>query len=85
MHKRWNDEHLIWDPEVHGNQTKLTFSTLNVWTPDIVLFNSAEIIDTLERESTLIEVSHTGIARWMFPNMLRSYCSVDIKLFPFDK
>jgi hypothetical protein len=52
---------------------------------DIVLFNSAEIEFSSQRESVLIEVSYNGIVRWMFPNILKSYCPVDIKFFPFDK
>ncbi len=33
----------------------------------------------------MVEVSFNGTINWMFPELLRSYCPVDIRYFPFDK
>ncbi len=52
---------------------------------DIVLFNSADVAYSTQRDNYLITVSSDGFVMWMFPDILRSYCRVDIKYFPFDK
>jgi hypothetical protein len=38
-----------------------------------------------QRDNYLIDVQSTGTVFWMFPDILRSYCRVDIKYFPFDR
>jgi hypothetical protein len=50
-----------------------------------VLFNSADISYSSQRESFLLEADYTGQVRWMFPDILKSYCELDIRFFPFDR
>lgn len=38
-----------------------------------------------QRDNYLIDVRNDGTVLWMFPDILRSYCRVDIKYFPFDR
>ena len=52
---------------------------------DIVLFNSADVAYSTQRDNYLIDVKSDGAVMWMFPDILRSYCRVDIKYFPFDR
>ena len=52
---------------------------------DIVLFNSADVAYSTQRDNYLIDVQSDGSVMWMFPDTLRSYCRVDIKYFPFDR
>ncbi len=61
------------------------FSSKDIWTPDIVLFNSADVAYSTQRDNYLIDVKNDGSVLWMFPDILRSYCRVDIKYFPFDR
>jgi hypothetical protein len=60
-------------------------SSKDIWTPDIVLFNSADVAYSTQRDNYLIDVKSNGSIFWMFPDILRSYCKVDIKYFPFDR
>lgn len=83
--QKWYDEHLVWDPEEFDNQTRLVLSSKDIWTPDIVLFNSADVAYSTQRDNYLIDVRSDGLVTWMFPDILRSYCRVDIKYFPFDQ
>jgi nicotinic acetylcholine receptor len=83
--KKWKDEHLVWDPEEFDNQTRMVLSSKDIWTPDIVLFNSADVAYSTQRDNYLIDVASDGTVTWMFPDILRSYCRVDIKYFPFDR
>jgi hypothetical protein len=49
------------------------------------LFNSASIELSNQRDNYLIQVQHTGLATWSFPDIYQSYCSVNVRHFPFDK
>lgn len=81
----WIDELLTWDPKEHGNLQHLVVQSHQIWTPDIVLFNSADVAYSTQRDNFLIDVQYDGTTTWMFPDVLKSYCKVDIKYFPFDK
>ncbi|RNA21153.1 neuronal acetylcholine receptor subunit alpha-10-like [Brachionus plicatilis] len=81
---QWYDEFLQWDPLEYMNQTNLAFTARDVWTPDIVLFNSADIAYSTQRDNYLLDIQYDGNVRWIFPDLLRSYCAVDIRFFPFD-
>jgi hypothetical protein len=52
---------------------------------DIVLFNSADVLYSADRQNYLIDVHNSGKVTWIFPEKLRSHCSVNIEYFPFDK
>jgi hypothetical protein len=30
---KWMDEHLIWNPEDYGNQSRIVLSSHDIWTP----------------------------------------------------
>lgn len=66
-------------------KTKYKINIFIFFIKDIVLFNSADFAYSTQRDYYLIEVKHDGLVMWMFPDILRSYCKVDIKYFPFDR
>ncbi|CAF0881176.1 unnamed protein product [Rotaria sordida] len=82
---KWQDEHLQWLPSEYNDQHRTVFSVGEIWTPDIVLFNSAEVAYSQQREHYLLTVHWNGTVEWVFPDVFRSYCDVVITYFPFDK
>ncbi|CAF1246292.1 unnamed protein product [Adineta steineri] len=82
---KWQDEHLRWTPSDFNYQNRTVFSAREIWTPDIVLFNSAEVAYSQQREHYLLTVHWNGTVEWVFPDVFRSYCDVVITYFPFDK
>lgn len=80
---KWQDEHLRWSPSYYKNQTRTVFSAREIWTPDIVLFNSADVAYSQQREHYLLSVHSNGTVEWVFPDVFRSYCDVMITYFPF--
>ncbi|CAF3506938.1 unnamed protein product [Rotaria socialis] len=82
---KWQDEHLHWLPSEYNYQNRTVFSANEIWTPDIVLFNSAEVAYSQQREYYLLIVHWNGTVEWVFPDVFRSYCDVVITYFPFDK
>jgi len=84
----WTDENLVWDPKNYSNIKSANFLPSEIWTPDIVLYNSADsrgrgILDTSMQ--TNIIVTSKGECSWFCPLILETECSVDIKYFPFDR
>lgn len=51
---------------------------------DIVLFNNAESLLSLTRFNYLVELHSNGSLVWNFEDLLKSYCEVNIRYFPFD-
>ncbi|CAF0721439.1 unnamed protein product [Rotaria sordida] len=82
---KWQDEHLRWIPSEYNDQNRTVFSALEIWTPDIVLFNSADVAYSQRREHYLLTVHWNGTVEWVYPDVFRSYCDVVITYFPFDK
>ena len=82
---KWQDEHLRWSPSEYTDQNRTVFSAREIWTPDIVLFNSADVAYSQQREHYLLSVHWNGTVEWVFPDVFRSYCDVVITYFPFGK
>ncbi|CAF1128213.1 unnamed protein product [Adineta steineri] len=82
---KWQDEHLRWIPSDYNDQNRTVFATREIWTPDIVLFNSADVAYSQQREHYLLTAHYNGTVEWVFPDVFRSYCDVVITYFPFDK
>lgn len=53
---RWHDAFLVWNPENYDNITETRLPWDKVWTPDIVLYNSAGDGEQGREMRTLIEV-----------------------------
>ncbi|XP_065061780.1 neuronal acetylcholine receptor subunit alpha-7-like [Rhopilema esculentum] len=84
----WKDENLVWDPKNYSDIKSANFLPKEIWTPDIVLYNSADnrgrgILET--SMTTNIIVSSDGSCSWFCPLILETECGVDIKYFPFDR
>ena len=38
--QRWSDEYLTWEPEEYGNMTVIKLPQHQIWTPDLMLYNT---------------------------------------------
>nr|AWJ68162.1 putative nicotinic acetylcholine receptor 11 [Hirudo verbana] len=80
---RWWDYKLGWNKSDYGGIESIRLSPNNIWTPDILLYNSAdEKIDS--KFYTNIVVHHDGYCEWIPLGLFISACSIDIQWFPFD-
>lgn len=80
----WNDYKLRWNPGEYGGVDNIRVPWDKIWTPDILLYNSAdEDIDS--KFPVNVIVSHDGDCKWMPLGIYVSSCSIDIKWFPFDE
>ncbi|XP_031564058.1 neuronal acetylcholine receptor subunit beta-4-like [Actinia tenebrosa] len=87
IRQRWKNELMVWNSiQYEGvNETRLDPQT--VWTPDIVLYNSAdsESNSGVEKFKTRVIVGSDGSSAWYSPAIYITTCELDITYFPFDQ
>ncbi|KAI1730908.1 neurotransmitter-gated ion-channel transmembrane region domain-containing protein [Ditylenchus destructor] len=81
---QWIDYKLNWDPDKFNNIKKLHIPSDQIWIPDIILYNNADGEPHISIMSDAI-VYHTGLVVWKPPSIYKSFCTIDIEYFPFDK
>ncbi|CAF1158999.1 unnamed protein product [Rotaria sordida] len=78
----WNDYSLKWQPEEFGNIQTLRIPSTQIWTPDILLYNSAdEKFDTTMKVNAVVQ--YNGDVLYVPPILFKSICSFNIAAFPF--
>ncbi|XP_062332537.1 neuronal acetylcholine receptor subunit alpha-7-like isoform X1 [Osmerus eperlanus] len=79
----WTDAYLSWNPEQYPGVQNLRFPSSQIWTPDILLYNSAdERFDATFHTNVLVNAS--GYCQYIPPGILKSTCYIDVRWFPFD-
>ena len=75
----WDDDYLIWDPELYDGLSRVELPPSKIWTPDIVLFNDAtgSFSDSLVKDNPLLVVTNEGHVRWIPPIVVKSLCDFD--------
>uniref|UniRef100_A0A8C8JZQ2 Neuronal acetylcholine receptor subunit alpha-7 n=1 Tax=Oncorhynchus tshawytscha TaxID=74940 RepID=A0A8C8JZQ2_ONCTS len=79
----WFDHYLQWNQSEYPGVKNLRFTTDQVWTPDILLYNSADD-DFDSTFKTNVLVNSSGFAEYLPPGIFMSTCNVDVRWFPFD-
>ncbi|CAF1268431.1 unnamed protein product [Adineta ricciae] len=78
----WYDYSLQWKPEDFGNIQTIRLPSTRVWTPDIILYNSAD--DNFEGTiKTNLVVQSNGSILFVPPGIFKSICTFNIASFPF--
>jgi len=80
---RWVDEFMQWDPDEFGGIQQIVMPWKEVWTPDIVLVNTA-VTDVGERPADVM-VNYQGGVFWSPHRMYWSACMIDVTNFPYDR
>uniref|UniRef100_A0A8C1P0B3 Neuronal acetylcholine receptor subunit alpha-7 n=1 Tax=Cyprinus carpio TaxID=7962 RepID=A0A8C1P0B3_CYPCA len=79
----WTDVYLSWNPDNYPGVQTLRFPSNQIWTPDILLYNSAdERFDATFHTNVLVNAS--GSCQYIPPGILKSTCYIDVRWFPFD-
>ncbi|XP_076864248.1 cholinergic receptor, nicotinic, alpha 11 isoform X1 [Brachyhypopomus gauderio] len=83
LNMRWYDHYLQWNQSEYPGVKNLRFTTDQIWTPDILLYNSAdEEFDSTFKTNVLVNSS--GYCNYLPPGIFMSTCNVDVRWFPFD-
>ena len=83
----WNDYRLKWNSS-YWNTSRIIFNSDPemdnlLWTPDIYLYNTAELPMEQLKNSRVIVYS-SGDIIWSRPGLLKSTCKFDLSYYPFD-
>eukprot|EP00794_Sanderia_malayensis_P009233 gene9232-10207_t len=83
---RWYDPRLKWNRAEHNGTKYLNFPSTSIWTPDIMLHNTAvqESVDSGDLYKAKVRVKNDGLVDWMSPLTIQASCSLNIRWFPFD-
>ncbi|KAJ0000446.1 hypothetical protein NQD34_012288 [Periophthalmus magnuspinnatus] len=83
MDVQWYDHYLKWNQSDYPGVKNLRFTPDQIWTPDILLYNSAhDKFDATFKTNVLVNSS--GFCEYLPPGIFVSTCSVDVRWFPFD-
>ncbi|TKS82100.1 Neuronal acetylcholine receptor subunit alpha-7 [Collichthys lucidus] len=83
MDVQWYDHYLQWNQSEYPGVKNLRFTADQVWTPDILLYNSAhDKFDATFKTNVLVNSS--GFCEYLPPGIFISTCNVDVRWFPFD-
>uniref|UniRef100_A0A3B3ZJL0 Neuronal acetylcholine receptor subunit alpha-7 n=1 Tax=Periophthalmus magnuspinnatus TaxID=409849 RepID=A0A3B3ZJL0_9GOBI len=83
LQMQWYDHYLKWNQSDYPGVKNLRFTPDQIWTPDILLYNSAhDKFDATFKTNVLVNSS--GFCEYLPPGIFVSTCSVDVRWFPFD-
>ncbi|XP_029360415.1 neuronal acetylcholine receptor subunit alpha-7-like isoform X2 [Echeneis naucrates] len=83
LQMQWYDHYLQWNQSEYPGVKNLRFTPDQVWTPDILLYNSAhDKFDATFKTNVLVNSS--GFCEYLPPGIFVSTCNVDVRWFPFD-
>ncbi|CAL1611087.1 unnamed protein product [Knipowitschia caucasica] len=83
LQMQWYDHYLRWNQSDYPGVKNLRFTPDQIWTPDILLYNSAhDKFDATFKTNVLVNSS--GFCEYLPPGIFVSTCSVDVRWFPFD-
>uniref|UniRef100_A0A7E4ZW14 Neur_chan_LBD domain-containing protein n=1 Tax=Panagrellus redivivus TaxID=6233 RepID=A0A7E4ZW14_PANRE len=83
LEMQWYDYKLKWDPATFNNIKKIHLPSDQIWIPDILLYNNADGEPHISIMSDAL-VYYTGLVVWKPPSIYKSFCTIDIKYFPYD-
>ncbi|CAJ0604281.1 unnamed protein product [Cylicocyclus nassatus] len=79
----WYDYSLTWDPKKFDGVADLRFKKSQIWTPDVLLYNSADPQFDSSYQSNVL-VYPDGSVNWIPPGIFRISCRIAVAWFPFD-
>ncbi|XP_028408539.1 neuronal acetylcholine receptor subunit alpha-10-like [Dendronephthya gigantea] len=81
----WSVQQLTWNPaKYHGIKT-LKVPTKMIWMPDIILYNSLNMDQTVGMHRGHALLHHTGQIIYRFSKKIESSCKTNVANYPFDK
>ena len=83
----WMDARMTWNETEYNGVSSVTFPQNEVWIPTITLGNSMKDGESLYLgdDKLLVRYTTNGIAYWFPGQLFKSFCSPDVRYFPFDQ
>ncbi|CRK86397.1 CLUMA_CG000057, isoform A [Clunio marinus] len=84
IHLNWTDNKLKWDNDKYPGIKSVHVAADEVWQPDLMVYNSAEVrlVEHFAKTNKIV-YSH-GSVLWVPPGKFETYCNLNLKFWPFD-
>ncbi|PVD30573.1 hypothetical protein C0Q70_09841 [Pomacea canaliculata] len=80
LNQIWTDFGLQWDPDKYGGIKVIRLPHDEVWRPDILLYNNADVSSFFSSISTNVIVTADGNVTWLSMVIFKSSCPIDVQL-----
>ncbi|XP_071944267.1 neuronal acetylcholine receptor subunit alpha-7-like [Antedon mediterranea] len=81
----WKDEFMVWDPNDYNNITEIFVEQSALWLPDVTLHNNVDGEFEQIKKSLHLRVNNDGMVHLGTPMIVKSFCKMYLKYFPFDE
>lgn len=85
LNQVWLDVNLRWDPDKYNGIKVIRIPFTDVWKPDILLYNNADVTSYFSSLSSNVIVTSEGNVTWLSMVIFKSSCRIDVRYFPFDE
>lgn len=85
LNQVWLDVNLRWDPDKYNGIKVIRIPFTDVWKPDILLYNNADVTSYFSSLSSNVIVTSEGNVTWLSMVIFKSSCGIDVRYFPFDE
>ncbi|GAB1597993.1 neuronal acetylcholine receptor subunit alpha-10 isoform X2 [Argonauta hians] len=85
LNQVWLDVNLRWDPDKYNGIKVVRIPFTDVWKPDILLYNNADVTSYFSSLSSNVIVTSEGNVTWLSMVIFKSSCRIDVRYFPFDE
>ncbi|KAK4321334.1 hypothetical protein Pmani_007854 [Petrolisthes manimaculis] len=82
---KWQDDYLFWDPKEYGGINRVRVPYYDIWSPDIILQNTAAPNYEGGIINTNAIISYNGEVELTSHAVLDSICIMDVQWYPFDQ
>ena len=81
----WNDERISWQPELYENASYLSFRSVKVWKPELIISNPSDKIYTFDDDPTTVRYNNDVLAFWRPGLVTKTLCGIQTPAYPFDE
>ncbi|RWS07154.1 nicotinic acetylcholine receptor subunit beta3-like protein [Dinothrombium tinctorium] len=85
LSKEWKDENLVWNASQYNNLGVVQSAFEQVWTPDLIAWNSKSPTSSEELKQSHLTVNSSGYVWWGTGATLNTYCYINLDDYAFDK
>ncbi|KAH3882583.1 hypothetical protein DPMN_006525 [Dreissena polymorpha] len=80
----WKDQSMTWNPANYGGASQMMTSYGDVWVPELILTSPSDDVESLGAAWNRIRYYADGTASWIPVALVKSKCTVDVEIYPFD-
>ncbi|XP_070544131.1 neuronal acetylcholine receptor subunit alpha-10-like [Ptychodera flava] len=81
----WTDKRLKWNKTEFGGLNDVVVSAELVWRPDIRIYEILQNEVSSLSGTTQVRLNSNGRVQWLYPNVVRVGCKMNVMPFPFDQ